>query len=164
MPYTKKNCRTSQFHHEAVMFLLVCLYFPHQVFADISPWNVSNNFHSFIGFLQVSWNSMITILVFWLSQAFKFCTYGILIIVRMTISSTQFDFCNAKKSHFWFLCKQTQEKQSMFCYSQKTGFLELITMNFKYKNSSIWFVKMQDYLQFFHQGKFSEKLFACERV
>ena len=36
--------------------------------------DMSRKFHSLIGFLWVNWNSIFTVLVFWLSHAFKFFT------------------------------------------------------------------------------------------
>ena len=43
-----------------------------------------------INFLRVNWSTMFTVLVFWLSQAFTFFNYGMLIIVTMITHNPRF--------------------------------------------------------------------------
>ena len=81
--------------------------------------NVSDNFHFLIGFLRINWNDMFIVLVFWLSQKYKFFAYGILIIVTVMSFNSQLDFCNSEKSHLCFLFKKKWDNQSLFCYTRR---------------------------------------------
>ena len=85
---------------------------------------VSNNFCSLIGFPRVNWNNMLPVLVFWLSQAFNFFTYSILINVTVMTVNPRFDFCNSEISHFCFVGEKARDKQS-FCYIRTILVLEL---------------------------------------
>ena len=78
-----------------------------------SIWNVSNNFHYVSDYLWVKWNRIFPVLVFWLSQTFKFFTYGILIIITMMT------FYNSETSHLCFLWRKTRYKRFLFCYARR---------------------------------------------
>lgn len=60
---------------------------------------------------------MCTVLVSWFSQAFKFFSYGIIITVTMITLNPKFDICNLETSYLYFLCKKTQDKLFLFCYT-----------------------------------------------
>lgn len=72
--------------------------------------SVYNNFHFLVGFLRVNWKGMLAVLIFWLSQAFKFFACGILTIVTMMTFNPRFDFFNSETSYLCFLCKKTKSK------------------------------------------------------
>ena len=50
---------------------------------------------------------------------FKFFVYCMFIIVMMMTFNPCFDFCNSETSHFCFLCKQTRDSRSLFCFTRR---------------------------------------------
>ena len=85
--------------------------------------NVSNSFHSFIGFLWVNWNDMFIVHLFNVPfvtlSGIIFFVYNILIIVMEMTIDPRFDFCISKTSLLRFLCKKTQDSRSLFYYTRR---------------------------------------------
>ena len=108
--------------HINFVYHLKILQFWHQSinYFSLSVRNVFNRFCYLIGFLRVTWNNMFTVLNFWLSQAFKFLAYGILIIVTIMTSNPQFDFCNSETvtQRLCFLSKKTRDRRFLFYYTK----------------------------------------------
>ena len=72
--------------------------------------NVSNNFHSLIGFLRLNWN-IISLCSF--SQILSFVTYGVFMIATCdSIFTTQ-------TNHHCLLSKRTLDKQLLFCNGRR---------------------------------------------
>ena len=123
----KTKWKGSQFLYQVPMFALMHFYVSHQVllsrnfplrhhsmsYFSQNIRNVSNNFHYVSDYLWVKWNRIFPVLVFWLSQTFKFFTCGILIIITMMT------FYNSETSHLCFLWRKTRYKRFLFCYARR---------------------------------------------
>ena len=99
-----RSCYLGTFHSDIIRWATS---------AKVSGMCPDNNFHYVSDYLWVKWNRIFPVLVFWLSQTFKFFTYGILIIITMMT------FYNSETSHLWFLWRKTRYKRFLFCYARR---------------------------------------------
>ena len=100
--------------------------------------NVSNNFHSLIGFFWVNWNHIFTLVIFLFSKVFRFHTYSILIIITMMTLSLKFLELRNKISLFPM---QEHGMQAIFVLLCKKSFLCLSLKCFLKGPVKIWHIK-----------------------
>ena len=123
LPYTKNKGRGYQCYQQATISLLVRFFVSHRLknlppqyqlmaYFSQSIRNVSNNFRSLI-ILRVS---MFTVLLFWFSQAFRFFTKGILMVVEKITFNPRSNFCNIV-----LLCKKTFQCLHFKCFFEGTS-------------------------------------------